>query len=361
MMKIRMLKIWVYIFLLLPSVVFADLQITVEPHKGWGPAPTSNIKTLCENVALHFQEHLRDAYKIDGKITIVYHEDHPIIFYRSYWGGAADEYKIGIFQSDTYWDGYSYQFAHEFCHILHNFEETPPPDANHWLQEAICELANVWALRRMSETWADRPPYPNWVSYRHQLKRYADEHKNRQQAQYLGTGAQWLSEFETEQRSVDEFDYAKLAQLSYKFLPIFEENPEAWNAIRQMPTSDSRMSMYMKEWYNTVDPEDKRFVKAMADVMGITVTGSVIAVSTDTIDADIDNDGYVDLSDVMIVRSAIQNTTTYDTDVNNDGTTNEIDLLLVKAKAFEAIAAAAPSLIRKRKMKVGTWGDLKKR
>ena len=76
------------------------------------------------------------------------------------------------------------------------------------------------------------------------------------------------------------------------------------------------------------------------------------------LEVDVNNDGYVDLSDVLIVRSAIENPVSYDTDVNNDGKTDEIDVLLVKAKAVEAIAAAAPSLHRRKK--ITTWGALKK-
>ena len=84
--------------------------------------------------------------------------------------------------------------------------------------------------------------------------------------------------------------------------------------------------------------------------------------NTDNIDADINKDGYVDLSDVLIVRSAIQNSVSYDTDVNNDGVTDEIDVLIVKAKAMEALAAAAPSsgMLRKRKVKITTWGAIKR-
>lgn len=77
------------------------------------------------------------------------------------------------------------------------------------------------------------------------------------------------------------------------------------------------------------------------------------------IDADVNDDGYVDLYDVMIVRSAMQNSTSYDTDVNNDGVTDEIDLLIVKAKAHEAIAAAAP-MQRRRGSRILIWGRLKK-
>lgn len=75
------------------------------------------------------------------------------------------------------------------------------------------------------------------------------------------------------------------------------------------------------------------------------------------IDADVNDDGYVDLHDVRIVRSGTQNSTSYDTDINNDGVTDEIDVMLVKAAAHAAIAAAAP---RKQKVKLTTWGDLKR-
>ncbi|MDE0552959.1 MAG: dockerin type I domain-containing protein [Candidatus Poribacteria bacterium] len=78
------------------------------------------------------------------------------------------------------------------------------------------------------------------------------------------------------------------------------------------------------------------------------------------IDADVNNDGRVDLSDVLAVRRAMQTSVLYDTDVNNDGKTDENDLAIVKLKAMEAIIAAAPSLQRKH-LKTTTWGSLKKR
>ena len=76
------------------------------------------------------------------------------------------------------------------------------------------------------------------------------------------------------------------------------------------------------------------------------------------LDTDVNNDGYTDLSDCLIVRSSISIESNYDTDINNDGVTNILDLMLVKAAAFEAIAAAAPS---KLKIITTTWGKLKAR
>ncbi len=76
------------------------------------------------------------------------------------------------------------------------------------------------------------------------------------------------------------------------------------------------------------------------------------------IDTDVNDDGYTDLYDCLIVRSGISIKSYYDTDINNDGVTNILDLMLVKAAAFEAIAAAAPS---RRKVITTTWGELKRR
>ena len=336
----------------------ADLSIIVRYDKGWGNAPTSNIKKLCENVALHFQEHLRDEHKVDGKLTVVYHSDGPVAYYRSFFGGDPDEYKIGLTVTGTYWSQFSYQFAHEFCHIMQNHDEITKNNPNDWFQEAICELATLWVIRRMGETWENRAPYPNWVGYRHALKNYANNLKSRDVVQYEGTGAEWLTEWEDRLRKDESgaFTYARVSQLSYKFLPIFEENPEAWNAVRQMPASKGKLSEYMKDWYEVVDTEDKHFVEAIATEMGISV-GDVMPTHL-VIDADVNDDGYVDIYDCLIVRSGMQNSVSYDTDINNDGKTDEVDLLIVKALAIEAIVKAAPP---KRRVKLTTWGAMKRR
>ncbi|MYC77270.1 hypothetical protein F4X10_16020 [Candidatus Poribacteria bacterium] len=79
------------------------------------------------------------------------------------------------------------------------------------------------------------------------------------------------------------------------------------------------------------------------------------------IDTDVNDDGYTDLYDCLIVRSGMSVESSYDTDINNDGVTNILDLMLVKAAAFEAIAAAAPSKPSQRKIITTTWGKLKTR
>ena len=287
----RIVSLSLLALLLLPTISFANLVITVEHNAGWGNAPTSNIKALCDNIALHFQEQFRDEHKVNGRLTIVYDPNGPINYYRESFGGAPDEYRIGLAVTDTYWSQFSYQFGHEFCHVIQAADDKPRNDPNVWFYEAICELANLWVIRRMSETWAYRAPYQNWVDYRHALADYANNWQiSRAEVQYDGTGADWLQEWEQRMRrdASGAFTYARVSQLSYKFLPIFEENPEAWNAVRQMPNSTSVMSEYMQEWYRNVDIEDKKFVEAIAEEMGILIN-STVAVNTNTDVNDLNN------------------------------------------------------------------------
>lgn len=350
-------KILIVALLLLPAFASADLTVIVQGSKNWGNAPVSNIKRLCTNVTDHFQKHLRNEYKVDGRITIVHKPGTPIVWYNDYLGLPEGQYRIGLAVTGTYWSQMSYQFAHEFCHILHNYNDSRFDDKNQWFQEGICELSTVWVLQEMAKSWANHPPYNNWRDYRFALEGYANEILLGQSgAQYNGTSTEWLDKYEDDMREQKQgvYRYDRICQLTYKFLPVFQEHPEAWNAVRQMPVSNSKMKDYMREWYDTVDDQDKEYVKQIADIMGITVTEPMIA--TIEIDADVNKDGYIDLYDVMIVRSGINGETSYDTDINNDGITDEADLLIVKMAAMEAIIAASP---RKRKIKLTTWGRLK--
>ena len=63
-------------------------------------------------------------------------------------------------------------------------------------------------------------------------------------------------------------EYHLVSQLTFKFLPIFEDNPEAWNAVRKMPATKGKMSEYMQDWYDAVDAEDREYVEAMATQNG---------------------------------------------------------------------------------------------
>lgn len=360
-MNSRLTKIALIFTLLLvfTNNSFSELFITVKPDERWGDQPITRIKELCEITESIFNEHLRPEHQICGNLTVVYSSPYSV-YRRIKLDGDNSEYEIGLHASDAKNLGqFVAAISHEFCHVLQDHKDLNSQgkqnNKNRWFEEIFPELAIVWNMRRMAETIENRRAYLTYI---------ADWFENRPQVQYNGSAANWIEEWEDTYRSISTErnftlpDYEVFDRLSYKLLPIFEENPEAWNAVRKLPGSNAKMSEYMQDWYDNVDDQDKKYVESIAKEMGISVASAAAPVVSTAIDADVNDDGYVDLYDVMIVRSGMQNSTSYDTDINNDGVTDEIDLMIVKAKAYEAIAAVAPS---KRKTKLTTWGSIKKR
>ena len=522
----------------------ADLSLTVSSDPSWGNMSHSEIQTLCENISFHFEKHLRPENEMNDTVNVYRSFDQIHVTLDP---NPVAKYKIGMLLKkgmeirvdDFYY--FIWSLGHEICHILHNFELTTIDNPNLWFQEGIASMAGVWVLRSMADTWEHDSPFGTFVEqdggiayFSVNFEHFANAYLNVfPEYQYNGTGEEWLEEYEMflredyyKTRSFTQY-YHLVSQLSFKFLHIFEDHPEAWNAVRKMPATTGELSEYMQDWYDTVDTEDKQFVKEIADIMSINVVSTLDAdiVSNDDvpytiltfthesdktitpintefewdgwvmgvwekyidktitrkpqlyydfekmhnlshwmyshapseiiydishekytsfssyflvpnipdptcapsielvvlvddveiykmlfspknsgtllefdipsgtkkftinidelgnngcdhyilgepklyyaqkngslsegINADVNNDGYVDLYDVLIVRSAMNAETSYDTDVNNDGVTDEVDLLIVKALAIEAIAKASPS---KRKVKITTWGAMK--
>ncbi len=202
---------------------------------------------------------LRAPFK--GRICVLPAPDcdpMPKIRYR-----PSDEnpYVVQLTARDRHWSRFTYQFSHEFCHILSDYErlrESP----NGWFHEALCELASIFSLRRMAETWTSQPPFPNWSEYAGSLGSYAEEILLRKEHQLPAgiTLSLWLASEETVLRK-DRYLRDKNGLVACSLLPIFESESTGWNAILNMPDSSTMIKDYLLEWHMRVDPVDKPFVK----------------------------------------------------------------------------------------------------
>ena len=66
-------------------------------------------------------------------------------------------YEIRISARDTYWCQYVYQFSHELCRVLVNFDRSQG-HRHKWFEESLCELAALFVLHRLPRAWSERPP-----------------------------------------------------------------------------------------------------------------------------------------------------------------------------------------------------------
>lgn len=361
------------LFLSLTNLTYAKLEIIIKSSPDWGDVSDADVEYLCQEIVDRFEEHLRPENEINTSVNV----SRTTVGYSFLNLDLKDprvKYKINVQMGEDMeiimehlWD-FIIRFGHEFTHILQVEQEglsyKATDNVNLWFQEAIAQMGCVWVMKSMADAWKDGSRFGKgvWESeglaeFSENFDFYADWYMDIRP--YRGTAKQWLERYEDQMRK--DYEQGIAEQLGYKLLSIFENDPKAWNAIRKMPlTSTEKMSKYMQVWYDSVDFQDREYVQAIAEIMGISVIskGTIPIIASTDIDADIDNNGFVDLSDVLLVRSAMQNTMPYDTDVNNDGITNEIDLLLVKQVATAAIVSAAPSLQRR---KITTWGALKQR
>lgn len=372
-MKRKIFKFSLFL-LLCANLGYAKLEIIVKSMPDWGPISDADVEYLCQEIVDRFEEHLRPENEINASVNVsrshkgfsrfTWDIDDPHVEYKIDIQLREGNLKIAI--ADFSW--FICALGHEFTHLMQHDQKSVHyseiTNQNLWFREAIAEMACVWAFKSMADAWINDVRFGPGVATPGGIALWSENFDNwanwyQGLFSYHGTAEEWLAEHQENMRS--NYNQEVSAGLGFKLLPVFEENPEAWNAVRKMPvTNTEKMDRYMQVWYDAVDIQDRQYVEAIAEIMGITVTSKVtppILASTG-IDADVNNDGYVDLYDVMIVRSAMQNSTSYDTDLNNDGVTDEVDLHIVKSIAMQAIAAAAP---RKRKVNLTTWGSMKMR
>ena len=230
---------------------------------GWGHAQSSDVGVLLENTASHLNRYLRSPFA--GTIVVVSAPPGDPVPRTHIRPSRSGPIVIQLTAQDTYWAQFAFQFSHEFCHILSGYERLEN-NPNNWFHEALCELASVFTLRRMAETWPASPPFQDWSDYAHSLADYAVERISRKEFQLPQgeTIRSWLRAREGRLRE-DPYQRHLNAVVAYSLLPLFESDPTGWNAIRGLPASASRLHTYLHEWTSSVHPQDRDFAESILD------------------------------------------------------------------------------------------------
>ena len=239
--------------------------VTIEVNgDNWGAAQHQDIKKLLDNVASHLTRTLRED--ISAVIQVRRLSDVPRILYRQ---RGVTTYQITLGATDRRWAQYSYQFSHEFCHLLSNYDSLKHSGSNHWFHESICEMASLFALRSMAVSWHQNPPYTHWRSYREHLLRYANNRIKAVQNEIPEDDAvgSWLLEHEVVGRT-NPYEREGNRIVALRMLPLFEQHPEGWNAIRHLPQSNAPIGVYLAQWRAVVHPCDQAFIGLIQKALG---------------------------------------------------------------------------------------------
>ena len=147
----------------------ASLRPEVEVTNGdWGGVGLSALRAVLQPAA----QILCDAF---GRVP-----EAPVHVYP---GSGSPQvawdrrpYRVRLTARDTYWSQHVYQFSHELCHVLANFDRVRE-HPHKWFEESLCELASLFVLHRLSGRFRRRPP-PEVLeaeSYAPHFAGYADQ------------------------------------------------------------------------------------------------------------------------------------------------------------------------------------------
>ncbi len=248
------------------------LVIRVQPG-GWGGAGVQDIQKLLLSAGSELWKHFPGRRL--RPIIVRHSSSGPIVLFRQ---GPAGEYILKLDVEGTYWAQFSYQFSHELCHILTNYEKKTSRK-NKWFEESLCEMASMFALRRMAVTWRTSPPYPNWKSFAPALRKYADnlQAKKERQLPPGTTLAKWYRDNEQGLRK-NPTQRSKNGLVANELLGLFEKSPESWAAVSylnmdELDDADS-FKDYLASWHRHCPAKHKKFVRRIGDLFGIEISPS---------------------------------------------------------------------------------------
>ena len=186
--------------------------------------------------------------------------------------GPNGEYQIRLGTGGLLWSQYAYQFAHEFCHVLCNYREGDM--ANKWFEEALCELASIFAIRAMAKSWQTHPPYPNWRDFAKHHQSYADDLVKQGQLPQGATLPEWLKQNLPElAQNAGVRDKNRI--VSVALLPLFEKAPEHWEAVLWLNAADTgarrSFPVFLADWQAQAPRRHKPFIREVAQLLGISL------------------------------------------------------------------------------------------
>ena len=250
----------------------AGTKLVIRVHPGgWGDAGVRDIQKLLLSASNELWKHFPGRRL---RPIIVRHSDSgPIVLFRR---GPAGEYILKLDVEGRHWAQFAYQFSHELCHILANYQKKASP-RNRWFEESLCEMASMFVLRRMAVTWRTSPPYPNWKSFAPALRKYADDLQAKKE-HHLPKGttlAKWYRDNEQSMRK-EPCLRAKNRIVANNLLGLFEARAESWAAVSYLnmgkPDDSESFKSYLESWHRRCPAKHKKFVRRIGDLFGVEIS-----------------------------------------------------------------------------------------
>lgn len=281
------------------SIAVSVVEIREFKDWSWSLDSIMDLESLLTQSSNVIVSTLRSPLNVE--ISVILEDEDPGVAPRD---STKGPFFMRLCPKTTCWCEIVYQFAHEFCHILSNFETVSRGNPNTWFDEVLSELASAYMMLKGKQQFNYESLMPNetfplisvgtegvliktptdyWKEIVHrrrddtEVRTYWEDKEGNIQVSLN----QWLEDYEViplrnqvnkkgwwrgEMTWRNHFRYVAIT-----LLPIFLENPNGWNAIRKLPDSDGMLMDYLQDWYTQVDDSEKEFVAQIAAKFDYTV------------------------------------------------------------------------------------------
>lgn len=254
-----------------PIAGLSGLTIRVE-GEDWGSAARDEVETLLNAVADELTGGA--AHGLVSPIVVRYAAGSPVTLFDK---GHDGEYRVHLSARNRGWAQYAYQFGHELCHILSNYDARAHDAVRRttqWFEEALCEAAGLYVLRSMAVRWRTDAPYPGWEAYAPSLASYAERlvtepHRRLPPGE---SAASWL-ELRLATLAADPYRRDDNEVVANLLLPLFERDSARWVVLRYLnlapAASADGLAGYFREWRKDAPDEHRAFIDALASTVGL--------------------------------------------------------------------------------------------
>lgn len=256
-----------------PGPPTEQIQIRVMDG-GWGNARPRDIERVLQSTARELRAYFSQR-GADG-ILVKHVPGNPKVLYER---GPRGEYIVHLSATDRRWGEYAYQFAHELCHVLARYELRPSSGtlSHQWFEEALCETASLFVLRRLATNWESEPPYPHWRDYAPAFREYAqalmDEPHRHAADEPL---VRWYAAHRVA-LSRDPYLRSNNELAATRLLALFEAQPGGWAVLDSLNAGAARealsFSAYLRRWYGAAPAEHRAFLGQVLALFGIAAVG----------------------------------------------------------------------------------------
>jgi hypothetical protein len=236
----------------------------------WGGASPEDIRRVLESTGRELLKHIPQNKIIH--IHVVASDTVPQVDFKR---AANGEYTVRLSVRGRFWAQFAFQFGHELGHIVSHYErinDNKIGNENKWFEETVAEVASLFVLGRMAETWKTDPPYMNWKSFAPALKEYLDKMLKDTEIPGVDKMPQWFSDNRPALKA-DPHLRVRNRVVAIHIFKMLERDPSQWEAFRYLnlgrPDATNSFESFLDNWYFSAPKNNKGIVKEVVDLLGI--------------------------------------------------------------------------------------------